>query len=119
MEILKTLHDCGHEFKECLNMKKTNCRRITTNMMTKSHLFTWTIVTLYNFFSFSNEEAGAGRIQDFKLGGGAYLKNLRRAEGGAKFVGVFRVKNHDFTDNILIFFKSLKYTMYMYLLHQR
>jgi hypothetical protein len=59
MEILKTLHDCGHEFKECLNMKKTNCRRITTNMMTKSHLFTWTIVTLYKFFSFSNEEAGA------------------------------------------------------------
>ena len=37
-----------------------------------------------------------GRIQDFKLGG-AHLKKLRRAEGGAKFVGVFRVKNHDFT----------------------
>jgi hypothetical protein len=36
-----------------------------------------------------------GRIQDFKLGGG--LKKLRRAEGGAKIVGVFRVKNHDFT----------------------
>ena len=30
-------------------------------------------------------------------GGGAYLKNLRRAEGGAKNFGVFRVKNHDFT----------------------
>ena len=38
-----------------------------------------------------------GRIQDFKLGGGAYLKKLRRAEGGAKFFGVFRVKNDDFT----------------------
>jgi hypothetical protein len=25
-----------------------------------------------------------GRIQDFKLGGGAHLKKLRRAEGGAK-----------------------------------
>jgi hypothetical protein len=64
-----------------------------------------------------------GRIQDFKLGG-AHLKKLRRAEGartflgyfvwkitilhqkiiffpiakgGAKIVGVFRVKNHDFT----------------------
>ena len=37
-----------------------------------------------------------GRIQDFKLGG-AHLKKLRRAEGGAKNVGVFRVKNHDFT----------------------
>jgi hypothetical protein len=37
-----------------------------------------------------------GRIQDFKLGG-AHLKKLRRAEGGAKICGVFRVKNHDFT----------------------
>ena len=38
-----------------------------------------------------------GRIQDFKLGGGAHLKKLGRAEGGAKICGVFRVKNHDFT----------------------
>ena len=30
-------------------------------------------------------------------GGGANLKKLRRAEGGAKIVGVFRVKIHDFT----------------------
>ena len=37
-----------------------------------------------------------GQIQDFKLGG-AHLKKLRRAEGGSKIVGVFRVKNHDFT----------------------
>ena len=37
-----------------------------------------------------------GRILDFKLGG-AHLKKLRRAEGGAKIFGVFRVKNHDFT----------------------
>jgi hypothetical protein len=37
-----------------------------------------------------------GRIQDFKLGG-AHLKKMRRAEGGAKIVGVLRVKNHDFT----------------------
>jgi hypothetical protein len=43
-----------------------------------------------------------GRIQDFKLRG-AQLNNLRRAEGGAKFVGVFRVKNHDFTPNNHIF----------------
>jgi hypothetical protein len=44
-----------------------------------------------------------GRIQDFKLGGGAHLKKLRRAEGGAKIVGVFRVKNHDFTPKNHIF----------------
>jgi hypothetical protein len=36
------------------------------------------------------------RIQDFKLGG-AHLKKLRPAKGGAKILGVFRVKNHDFT----------------------
>jgi hypothetical protein len=28
---------------------------------------------------------------------------LRRAEGGAKMFGVFRVKNHDFTPKIHIF----------------
>ena len=43
-----------------------------------------------------------GPIQDFKLGG-AHLKKLCRAEGGAKIVGVFRVKNHDFTPKNLIF----------------
>jgi hypothetical protein len=43
-----------------------------------------------------------GRIQNLKLGE-AQLNNLRRAEGGAKFVGVFRVKNHDFTPNNHIF----------------
>jgi hypothetical protein len=43
-----------------------------------------------------------GRIQDFKLGG-AHLKKLRRAEGGAKIFGVFRVKNHDFTPKNHIF----------------
>ena len=36
-------------------------------------------------------------------GGGAHLKKLHRAEGGAKIFGVFRVKNHDFTPKILIF----------------
>jgi hypothetical protein len=45
-----------------------------------------------------------GSIQDFKLGGGAHLKKLRRAEGGAKIFGVFRVKNHDFSPKNLIFF---------------
>ena len=44
-----------------------------------------------------------GRIQDFKLGGGAHLKKLSRAEGGAKIVGVIRVKNHDFTQKKIIF----------------
>ena len=43
-----------------------------------------------------------GRIQDFKLGG-AHLKKMRRAEGGAKMFGIFRVKNHDFTPKNHIF----------------
>jgi hypothetical protein len=43
-----------------------------------------------------------GRIQDFKLGG-AHLKNLRRAQGGANIFGIFRVKNHDFTPKNHIF----------------
>ena len=30
-----------------------------------------------------------GRIQDFKLGGGAHLKKSRRAEGDAKNLGYF------------------------------
>ena len=34
---------------------------------------------------------------------GAHLKKLRRAEGGAKILEVFRVKNHDFTPTNHIF----------------
>jgi hypothetical protein len=45
---------------------------------------------------FTNIVRIQGRIQDFKLGG-AHLKKLRRVEEGAKYFGVFRVKNHDFT----------------------
>ena len=50
-----------------------------------------------------NIETMQGRIQDFKLGGGAHLKKLRRTEGGAKILGVFHVKNHDFTPKNHIF----------------
>jgi hypothetical protein len=34
---------------------------------------------------------------------GVHLKKLRRTEGGAKMFGVFRVKNHDFTQTNHIF----------------
>ena len=51
-----------------------------------------------------NRRTYQGRIQDFGLGGGAHLKKLRRAEGGAKMFGVFRVKNHDFTQKNHIFY---------------
>jgi hypothetical protein len=38
----------------------------------------------------------SGADPGFQVKGGA-LKKMRGAEGGAKIVGVFRVKNHDFT----------------------
>ena len=38
---------------------------------------------------------------------GAYIKKLRRAEGGAKIFGVFRVKNHVFTPKKILFFPIL------------
>jgi hypothetical protein len=46
-------------------------------------------------------------ILGYQVRGGAHLKKLRRAEGGAKIVGVFRVKNHDFTPKNHIFSKIL------------
>jgi hypothetical protein len=48
-------------------------------------------------FRFFIEGRVEGVIQDFKLGGGAHLNKLRRAEGGAKMFWVFRVKINDFT----------------------
>ena len=44
-----------------------------------------------------------GRIQDFKLGGGALKKIAASGGGGAKIFGVFRVKNYDFTPKNHIF----------------
>ena len=45
----------------------------------------------------------AGADPGFQVRGGAYLKKLHRAEGGMKFFGVLRVKNHDFTPKKHIF----------------
>ena len=47
----------------------------------------------------------AGADPGFQVRGGAHLKKLRRAEGGAKIVGVFRVKNNDFTSKKSYFFQ--------------
>ena len=43
-----------------------------------------------------------GRIQDFKLGG-AHLKKLRRAEGGAKILGYFVWKITILRQKIILF----------------
>jgi hypothetical protein len=45
----------------------------------------------------------SGADPGFQVRGVAHLNKLRRAEGGAKIVGVFRVKNHDFAPKNLIF----------------
>ena len=44
-----------------------------------------------------------GADPGFQVRVGAHLKKLRRAEGGAKIFGVFRVKNHDFMPKNHIF----------------
>ena len=45
-----------------------------------------------------------GADPEFEVRGGGHLKKMRRAEGGAKNVGVFRVKNHDFTPKKISYF---------------
>ena len=49
-----------------------------------------------------NYSSVAGADPKFQVRG-AHLKKLRQAEGGAKICGVFRVKNHDFTQKNHIF----------------
>ena len=49
-----------------------------------------------------NRDKEAGADPGFQVRG-AHLKNSRRAEGGAKIFGVFRVKNHDFMQKNHIF----------------
>jgi hypothetical protein len=44
----------------------------------------------------------AGAVPGFQVRG-VHLKKLHRAEGGAKILGVFRVKNHDFMPKNHIF----------------
>ena len=51
------------------------------------------------------QECITGADPGFQVRGGAHLKKLRRAEGGAKIFGVFRVKNHDFMPKKSYFFQ--------------
>jgi hypothetical protein len=45
----------------------------------------------------------SGADPGFQVRGGAHIKKLRRAEGDANILGVFRVKNHDVTPKNHIF----------------
>jgi hypothetical protein len=47
-----------------------------------------------------------GQIQDFKLGGA--LKKIAPSGGRLENFGVFRVKNHDFTQKKIIFFSNFR-----------
>ena len=61
------------------------------------------IFCFINFFRWFGGVGGyQGRIQDFKLRG-AHFKKLRRADGGTKMFGVFRVKNQHFMQKNHIF----------------
>ena len=50
----------------------------------------------------------SGADPGFQVRGGAHLKKLRQAEGGTKILGVFCVKNHDFTPKKIFFFFQLR-----------
>jgi hypothetical protein len=54
---------------------------------------------------FHSIRALSGADPGFQVRGGAHLKKLGRAEGGANIFGVFRVKNHDFTPKKSYFFQ--------------
>jgi hypothetical protein len=85
---------------------------IKTNVSSNKIHNTWLAIgqpwrTNFQHFLFSLsigyvECRGGSRISSW---GGGHLKKLRRAEGGAKIFGVFRVKNHDFTP---IFFSNFR-----------
>ena len=54
------------------------------------------------YYSDRMKNKKTGTDQGFQVRG-AQLKKLRRTKGGAKILGVFRVKNHDFTPKNHIF----------------
>jgi hypothetical protein len=68
----------------------------------------WYVVDIFrsdfmrSFMQFQHHKRSIGTDPGFQVRG-AHLKKLRRAEGGAKMFGVFRVKNHDFTAKNHIF----------------
>jgi hypothetical protein len=99
-------------FKNCVylpNKKKIliwACFTCSTFSLNASNSFSLLTIIFGPFRKrfFGHRKRYQGRIQDFNLGG-AHLKKMRGAERGAKIFGVFRVKNHDFTPKIHIFFQ--------------
>ena len=98
--------------KNNMYLQSTSCNSNTNNM----HQHVPQIQHIYKHSSVAAQQACnllsiklyfyiiTGADPGFKVGGrGAHLNKLRRAEGGAKSVGVFRVKSHDFTPKNHIF----------------
>jgi hypothetical protein len=54
------------------------------------------LLSLISLHGCININSITGADPGFQIRGGAQLKKLCRAKGGAKIFGVFRVKNHDF-----------------------
>ena len=65
-------------------------------------IYSFTILSFFFCCKTNQTNQYAGADPGFQVRG-AHLKKLRRAEGGAKILGVFRVKNHDFMPKNHIF----------------
>jgi hypothetical protein len=108
-KIKNTTQNLKHRSFQRLNYKKKGKKRTGTIDAYGSDVRYWE--GRNNNTTISEQFQHQGRIQDFKLGR-AHFKKLRRAEGGATIVGVFRVKNHDFTPcrtNIIMSTYEYKY----------
>ena len=66
---------------------------LKVNLLQSKLFFLCYLIILHTGFSVGLPGTDPG----FQVRGVAHLKKLRRAEGGTKMFGVFRVKNHDFT----------------------
>ena len=93
--------------------KSKQQRKIKTKLYDKRDDFTFPIIKflIHQYYYCSSASVWSFHFKTHTLSGadpgfqvrGAHLKTLHRAEGGAKIVGVFRVKNYDFTPKNLIF----------------
>jgi hypothetical protein len=84
-----------------LNIKKTRIYFLILRFSLETYiLLIWILKDVLDLSSIMKPGADPG----FQVRG-TRLKKLRRAEGGAKFVWVFRVKKHDFTQKKSYFFQ--------------
>jgi hypothetical protein len=81
-----------------MSVTATLCVFETLIIILFSYIFRYLKSFIVNFYRIYT-----GADPGFQVRGGAHLKKLRRAEGGANIFGVFRVKNLDFTPKNHIF----------------